>query len=227
LGEAPIRRLDLRDLSDPSPQHFPGALVYWASGLDPRIVRNYRYDGVFRDIDVALHATRVFLKTRPPTGMEEDKLSRLWGGIAKDVYSGDPVFAAVIDNWRHADYWGKTAGILYPINDDDIYKTQSMLAALDGKSGTDYPPPTAAPGIRAANPVLIVALAFAGVFGLITIYGGVELMNAPGGGDTTFDFLGLQFTTKQAGVASIALGAAAIILTFRKVLKTVVDLGKI
>ena len=48
-----------------------------------------------------------------------------------------------------------------------------------------------------------------------------------GTGDTTLDFFGLQFSTKQAGVAAIALGAATIILTFRKVLKTVVDLGRI
>jgi hypothetical protein len=52
-------------------------------------------------------------------------------------------------------------------------------------------------------------------------------MNATGSGDTTFDFNGLQFTTKQAGVASLARGATVIILTFRKVLKTLVDLGRI
>lgn len=52
-------------------------------------------------------------------------------------------------------------------------------------------------------------------------------MSSTGSGDTYFDFLGLKFSTKQAGVAAIALGAATIILVFRRVLKTVVDLGRI
>lgn len=81
--------------------------------------------------------------------------------------------------------------------------------------------------IRAGTPVLIVSLVLAGTFGVACIYGGIQLMAAPVSGETTFNFIGLQFTTKQAGVASIALGTAVIILTFRKVLKTVVDLGRI
>jgi internalin A len=85
----------------------------------------------------------------------------------------------------------------------------------------------APPHIRAGNPVMIITLLLAGIFGIACVYAGIQLMYAPGSGDTIFDFIGLQFSTKQAGVASIALGAASIILTFRKVLKTVVDLGRI
>lgn len=91
----------------------------------------------------------------------------------------------------------------------------------------ESPPPTMAPAhIWAGTPVLVVSLVLAAAFGIACIYGGIQLMAAPGG-ETTFDFIGLQFTTKHAGVASIALGATVIILTFRKVLKTVVDLGRI
>lgn len=81
--------------------------------------------------------------------------------------------------------------------------------------------------ITAGKSILIVTLALAGAFGLGCIFGGIQLMAASGAGETTFDFFGLKFSTKQAGVAAIALGAATIILTFRKVLKTVVDLGRI
>jgi hypothetical protein len=94
----------------------------------------------------------------------------------------------------------------------------------EGVAKPDYRILEAPAHITAGNPVLIVALFFAGIFGLGCIYGGIQLMGA---GETVFNFLGLQFSTKQAGVAAIALGAATIILTFRKVLKTVVDLGRI
>jgi hypothetical protein len=80
--------------------------------------------------------------------------------------------------------------------------------------------------IQAGNPVMIITLIMAGFFGIACVYAGIQLVNAPGAGDTLFDFLGLKFRTMHAGVAAIALGAAAIILTFRKVLKTVVDLGR-
>jgi hypothetical protein len=85
----------------------------------------------------------------------------------------------------------------------------------------------APPHIQAASLVLIVVLVFVGAFGLACVYGGIQFINASGSGRTSFDFLGLTFATEQAGIAVIALGAATIILTIRKVLKTIVDLGRI
>ena len=75
--------------------------------------------------------------------------------------------------------------------------------------------------IQAATPVLTVALVLVALFSIACIYGGIRLMSAEGG-ETTF-----KFTTKQAGVACVAFGAAAIILTFREVLLAIVDLGRI
>ena len=81
--------------------------------------------------------------------------------------------------------------------------------------------------IRAGTPVLLVTLIFSGLFGFLSIYGGIQLMAATGSGETAFNFIGLHFTTKQAGVASIGLGAIVIILTFRRVLKSLELLGKL
>jgi hypothetical protein len=87
--------------------------------------------------------------------------------------------------------------------------------------------PTSSDHILAGTVVLMVVLLGATIFSIACILGGIELMSVPVSGETTFDFIGLKFTTKHAGVAAIALGAAVIILIFRKVLKTVVDLGRI
>ncbi|RDJ06389.1 hypothetical protein [Rhizobium grahamii] len=73
---------------------------------------------------------------------------------------------------------------------------------------------------------LVTVSVLATVFGLGCIYGGILLMAAPGVGATSFDFLNLQFSTQQTGVAAIALGAASIIMIFRKVLKAIVDIGR-
>lgn len=88
----------------------------------------------------------------------------------------------------------------------------------------DTPAP-APPHIRAGNPVMIITLVLAGLFAGLCIWGGVQLMSAPGSGETAFSFLGLNFTTKQAGVASIGLGAIVIIFVFRRVLRSLEFLG--
>jgi hypothetical protein len=80
--------------------------------------------------------------------------------------------------------------------------------------------------IKAGEKIMIITLIVAGIFGLGCIYAGIQLMLAPGSGETIFDFLGLHFTTKQAGVASIGLGAIVIILVFRQTLKTLETLGQ-
>jgi hypothetical protein len=81
--------------------------------------------------------------------------------------------------------------------------------------------------VAAGNPVLLVIAIAATLFGLYAIYGGIQLMSAAGSGETAFEFLGLHFTTKQAGVASIGLGAIVLILSFRQVLKTLWKLARL
>jgi hypothetical protein len=88
-------------------------------------------------------------------------------------------------------------------------------------------PSAAPPHIRAGNPVMIMTLMLAGLFAALCIWGGVQLMSAPGSGETAFSFLGLNFTTKQAGVASIGLGAIVVILVFRRVLRSLEFLGRL
>jgi hypothetical protein len=74
-----------------------------------------------------------------------------------------------------------------------------------------------------ASPVLIVTLILAGALGLACTYAGVMLREA-GSGTTTFNFIGLQLTAKQAGVALTCLGIGVCILTFRRVMKTFIGI---
>jgi hypothetical protein len=81
------------------------------------------------------------------------------------------------------------------------------------------PPRPAAQHIDASSPVLLVALFLVSTFAILCIFAGILLMSALGPGETTFYFFGIEFTTKHAGVAIIGLGATALTLTFRRVLR--------
>jgi len=104
---------------------------------------------------------------------------------------------------------------------------QSQYTIKFQKFKVPSPVVAAPPHIRAGNPVMIVTLVLAGLFATLCIWGGVQLMSASGSGETAFSFVGLAFTTKQAGVASIGLGAIVVILTFRRVLKALEYLGRL
>jgi hypothetical protein len=220
------------DFTDASPDHFPAALACWAYRINRRRATNHEVDEAFRNLIEALGKTAEYLDINStPSREKADELSELWTKASKAIVPLDREFAGSIFGlgWCSHRYWCDTKKIpLYRIDKGDIYITGSILyAAADWLKSVDTRGVFAPSHIRAANPVLIIALVFAGAFGLFCIFGGIQLMNATGSGETSFDFLGLKFTTKQAGVAAIALGAAVIILTFRKVLKTVVDLGRI
>jgi hypothetical protein len=226
---APIRRSDLLR------RGFPGAIVLWADRLSEDDLRHRRYDEAFDAIDRALLATADYLerRTHRPDQELERNLSGLWMTASRAVAPLDPDFAELMGlkglGWTNPRFWKEAEQRGFKIKLLDVHNARS---ALNRKRKMEPEPldniTVAAPAhIHAGNPVLIVTLLLAGIFGVGCIVAGVMLMGALGSGETTFNFFGLQFTTKQAGVASIALGAAVIILTFRKVLKTVVELGRI
>jgi hypothetical protein len=223
-------------LADSSPDHFPGALVHWADRLDPSKHSQHIFDVAFKAIDSALLTTAAYLAVRDmhPDKTTELRLSALWMDASRAVAPIDPDFANSMAykglGWANPAFWDVARDLRYKIEVTDVQKARALLTrqrqALERKleqGRTLFAPAH----ITAGSPVLMAALVLAGIFGFGCIYGGIQLMAAPGSGDTVFNFLGLEFSTKQAGVAAIALGAAAIILIFRRVLKTVVDLGRI
>lgn len=223
-------------LADNSPDHFPGALLHWANKLRPLEYDRYTFEEAFKTIDNALIKTAAYLSVRKtsPNKETERELSELWMAASRAVSPIDPNFADAMAykglGWADPYYWSIADGNGYKIQVSDVQNARIILTKkrheLERNRNQDLP--HCAPAhITAGKPILIVTLAFAGAFGLGCIYGGIQLMAYSGAGETNFDFLGLHLNTKQAGVAAIALGAATIILTFRKVLKTVVDLGRI
>jgi hypothetical protein len=227
-------------LTDNSLDRFPGALVHWANRLHPSEDDRQTFDEAFKAIDNALIETAAYLAMREtsPNREKELSLSQLWMVASRAVSPIDPAFADAMAykglGWANPDYWNVAENIGYKIEVTDVQKARTLLTKKreqlqrDAREAIFSTPIVGAPAhIRAGSPVLLVTLVFAGIFGMGCIYGGIQLMGALNGGDTVFNFIGLQFSTKQAGVAAIALGAATIILTFQKVLKTVVDLGRI
>jgi hypothetical protein len=225
------------DLADRSPDHFPGALVFWADRLRPTEQDRDTLDRAFNALDSALLETAAYLAVREtsPNREKESHLANLWIIASKAVSPIDWEFADTMAykglGWADPYYWSVADDLGYKIEVTDVQKARTLLTKERHRIERDLhahiPPPGAPAHIKAGTPVLLVSLIFAGIFGFACIYGGVQLMGAAGTGETNFNFLGLQFSTKQAGVAAIALGAATIILTFRRVLKTVVDLGRI
>ena len=217
-------------LTDYSPNHFPGALVHWAHRLRASDHDPQTFDEAFKAIDTALLRTAAYLVEREatPNKEKEFELSELWMTASRAVIPIDPDFANAMAykglGWANPHYWSVADHIGYKIEITDVQNARTILTK---KRQQLVPTPAAPAHIRAGNPVLIVTLILAGIFGLACIYGGIQLMAASEAGETNFDFLGLKFSTEQAGVAAIALGAVTIILTFRMVLKTVVALGRI
>ncbi|ESZ07156.1 hypothetical protein NKH47_04970 [Mesorhizobium sp. M1060] len=222
------------ELADSSPGRFPGALVQWAVHLNLSDRDRETYRHAFNAIDKALLKTAAYLEGHdgPPDREEELRLSQLWMDASQAVSPIDSRFADAMSykgmGWVDPQYWGESRDRGYKIQLSDVHKAREILTRKREEMEQDKRPPNLSVShIRAGNPVLIMTGVVAGIFGILCIYGGVQLMSAPGSGETAFNFLGMTFSTKQAGVAAIALGAVTIILTFRKVLKTVVDLGKI
>ena len=193
------------------------------------------FDEAFKAIDLALLETASYLAGHEaqPNKTRERELSELWMSASRAVSSIDAPFADAMAykglGWANPAYWNVAERRGYNIQVTDVQTARALLTRRRQNLARERPerPHLAPAHITAGNPVLISALFFAGFFASGCIYGGIELMSSTGSGDTYFDFLGLKFSTKQAGVAAIALGAATIILVFRRVLKTVVDLGRI
>jgi hypothetical protein len=72
----PITNLQL---TDNSPDHFPGALVHWANRLRPSEHDQHTFDEAFKAIDKALLETAAYLKVREtaPNREKELELSQL------------------------------------------------------------------------------------------------------------------------------------------------------
>jgi hypothetical protein len=222
------------ELADNSPGHFPGALVHWAGRLRPAEHDRHTFEMAFKAIDDALLKTASYLAVGEVSANKETEqtLSGLWMNASRAVSPIDPGFADAMAykglGWANPRFWSVAKSDGYKIKLTDVQKARTLMTRERHRiEQSSFRLPQSQVHISAGSPVLIVTLIFAGIFGLACIYGGIQLMGASGAGETTFNFFGLQFSTKQAGVAAIALGAATIILTFRKVLKTVVDLGRI
>lgn len=155
-------------------------------------------------------------------------------GASVAMMLGDRVLASA-DHITHPAVFhiNDTAAILKFVATYGKHRVEVTLAADQSQHSIRLqqlriaPPPAAPPHIRAGNPVMIMTLVLAGLFAALCIWGGVQLMSAPGSGETAFSFLGLNFTTKQAGVASIGLGAIVVILVFRRVLRSLEFLGRL
>lgn len=226
---------DMR-LTDDSPDHFPGALVRWVNRLHSLDVERHNFDRAFAAIDKALQETVIYMM-RPSSEVDRDKevhLAQLWYEASQAISPIDPSFANAMAykglGWANPYYWHEADGLGYKIHISDIQKARTIITnkryELENKISNGHKL-FAPEHITASKSVLLFTLLLAGAFGIGCIYGGIQLMSAPGSGETVFDFIGLKFSTKQAGVAAIALGAATIILTFRRVLTTVVNLGRI
>lgn len=165
-----------------------------------------------------------------------DEDERFVRGASVSMMLGDRVVTKADDITQPAVFHiNDTTTVLKFVATYGNHRREATLAADQSRhtirfQGFRVPSPVVAaapPHIRAGNPVMIVTLVFAGLFAILCIWGGVQLMTAPGSGETAFSFIGLSFTTKQAGVASIGLGAIVVILTFRRVLKALEFLGRL
>ncbi|MCS4096727.1 hypothetical protein [Rhizobium sp. BK176] len=218
-------------LEGDSIDQFPAALVHWAdqfrrSDQDEEALRR-----AIAALNVALTQAQTYLDD-----VGEVRQERRWNTPAflfkvacRSVAVLDPAFADKMKSfgWGTEDFWSdaKQSG---KIHIPDIRTACVVIEArLSGREPDleEKPVGNAAQDER-SKLVLIIASVLAALFGLGCISGGLLLMAAPGGGATSFDFLGFQVSTHQTGIAAIALGAASIILTFRMVLKTVVARGR-
>jgi hypothetical protein len=207
---------------------FQHAITSWVANAQPKSFHDDQYRHAAVLCHEALVSTINYLEGRRDGTLVDTEwehgLADLWAQASRAVAPFKPGLARALvwaelgggtELWTHL-----SVEKLDSARAQLIYKLRDVSPDDTGFSGVL----TAPAHIKAGNPVLLVALTLGGVFGLACIYSGLQLM---GMGDTVFTFFELQFSTKHAGVAAIALGAATIILTFRKVLKTVVELGRI
>jgi hypothetical protein len=212
----PITNLQLKDNS---PDHFPGALVDWANRLNPSRYDQHNFHEAFKAIDSALLETASYLEVREtaPNKEKEHKLAQLWMTASRAVSPIDSNFADAMAykglGWANSYYWSVAENNGYKIEVTDVQIARALLTKkrqnLEDKRMLSRPPPAprAPAHIKAGNPVLIVTLIFSGIFGLGCIYGGIQLMAAPGAGETVFNFFGVAVLDKASWRGRYRLGS--------------------
>ena len=163
---------DRSQQADNARGQFPGALLQWAERLHPSEYDHDTFDRAFRAIDNALLKTAAYLSVRrlPPDTATEQTLSELWMTASRAVSPIDPDFADAMAHkglgWANPRFWHVAEGLGYKIEVIDVQKAREVLTKkrhqLERTRATT-PAQFAPPHITAGNPVLIVALVFAGV----------------------------------------------------------------
>ena len=228
--EAAIKNLGL---AKGSRDHFPGALAHWARSLAlPSSLPGeteqckHRYDEAFETIDNALLETGAYLAAHKLSSENTKvyELSQLWLNASRAVSAIDPEFAETMCNqilgWTDPDFWNETIISACRVELKDIENTRSILNYRKYQVDLDLKRRDTQTQKLLSCPVMMYIFSSTlFVLGIICVYGGIQLIAAPVEREFVFNVLGFILSSKQVGATFIALGAATIILIFRRVLR--------
>jgi hypothetical protein len=140
-------------------------------------------------------------------------------------YHGDNVTNQQHINAQNIDALVQDNGTSAAINSPPIRPRQVVNEERPTEQEELLAPPRAAIHVEAARQVHLVALSLVGLLSLAAIATGVVALVLDSNGNTQFKFLGADLNTASVGVACLAIGLISLVLTVRRVLKSVETLA--